>query len=160
MCRLSEGICSLRPDGVKGAAVSGALVHSGRGEGRVQMWCEPVPAEAGMTLQQPEAPCILPGKLSLDHGTLAVAGCTGSQEGRCGECPVLAHRLLGGGSSSLSISCPSLGSALIAVARACLWSSFRRRSESPLLTHQEIKRQEKVSCLFGSCRLFPGLPPS
>ena len=31
------------------------------------------------------APCVLPGKLSLDHGTLAVAGCTGSQEGRCGE---------------------------------------------------------------------------
>ena len=28
--------------------------------------------------------CVLPGKLSLDHGTLAVAGCTGSQEGRCG----------------------------------------------------------------------------
>ena len=24
------------------------------------------------------APCVLPGKLSLDHGTLAVAGCTGS----------------------------------------------------------------------------------
>ena len=22
--------------------------------------------------------CVLPGKLSLDHGTLAVAGCTGS----------------------------------------------------------------------------------
>ena len=31
------------------------------------------------------APCVLPGKLSPDHGTLAVAGCTGSQEGRCGE---------------------------------------------------------------------------
>ena len=28
--------------------------------------------------------CVLPGKLSLDHGTLAVAGCTGSREGRCG----------------------------------------------------------------------------
>ena len=45
---------------------------------------EPAVAEAGMTLQQPEAPCVFPGKLSLDHGTLAVAGCTGSQEGRCG----------------------------------------------------------------------------
>ena len=45
---------------------------------------------------------------------------------------MLAHRLLGGCSSSLSISCPSLGSTLIAVARAHLWSSFRRRSESPL----------------------------
>ena len=31
------------------------------------------------------APCVLPEKLSPDHGTLAVAGCTGSQEGRCGE---------------------------------------------------------------------------
>ena len=72
---------------------------------------------------------------------------------------MLAHRLLGGGSSSLSVSCPSLGSTLIATAHARLWSSFRRRSESPLLAHRETKRQEKVSCLFGSCRLFPGLPP-
>ena len=31
------------------------------------------------------APCVLPGKLSLDHGTLAVAGRTGSREGQCGE---------------------------------------------------------------------------
>ena len=72
---------------------------------------------------------------------------------------MLAHRLLGGGSSSLSVSCPSLGSALIAAARAHLWSSFRWRSESPLLAHQETKRQEKVSCLFGRSRPFPGLPP-
>ena len=105
------------------------------------------------------APCVLPGKLSLDHGTLAVAGCTGSREGRCGEWPVLAHKLLGGGSSSLSVSRPSLVSALIATARASLWSSFRRRSESPLLARRETKRQEKVSYLFGSCRLFPGLLP-
>ena len=28
--------------------------------------------------------CVLPGMLSLDHGTLAVAGCTGSWEGRRG----------------------------------------------------------------------------
>ena len=72
---------------------------------------------------------------------------------------MLAHRLLGGGSSSLSIPCPSLVSALIAAACAHLWSSFRPCSESLLLAHQETKRQEKVSCLFGSCRLFPGLPP-
>ena len=45
---------------------------------------EPAVAEAGLTLHQPEALCVLPGKLSLDHGTLAVAGCTGSREGRCG----------------------------------------------------------------------------
>ena len=105
------------------------------------------------------APCVLLGKLSPDHGSLAVAGCTGSWEGRCGEWPVLAHRLLGGGSSSLSVSCPSLGSALIAAVCARLWSSFRRHSETPLLARQETKRQEIVSCLFGSCRLFPGLLP-
>ena len=73
---------------------------------------------------------------------------------------MLAHRLLGGGSSSLSVSCPPLGSALIAAAHACLWSSFRQRSESPLLAHQETKRHEKVSCLFGSCRLFPDSLPA
>ena len=63
------------------------------------------------------------------------------------------------GSSSLSVSCPSLGSALIAAAHVRLWGLFRGCSESPLLTHQETKRQEKVSCLFGSSRPFPGLPP-
>ena len=45
---------------------------------------EPLVAEASVTLHQPEVHCVLPGKLSLDHGTLAVVGCTGSQEGRCG----------------------------------------------------------------------------
>ena len=68
---------------------------------------------------------------------------------------MLAHRLLGGCSSSLSISCPSLGSALIAAAHACLWSSFRQRSESPLLVYPETM----VSCLFGRSRLFPRLTP-
>ena len=78
-----EGVCSpLRQDGVKGAADSGALAHSGLGEGGVLMRGKPALAEAGVTLQQP---CVLLGKFSLDHGTLAVAGCTGSQEGRCGE---------------------------------------------------------------------------
>ena len=62
-------------------------------------------------------------------------------------------------SSSLSIPCPSLGFALKAVARTRLWSSFKQSSESPLLAHQETKRQEKVSCLFSSSRHFPGLPP-
>ena len=73
---------------------------------------------------------------------------------------MLTHRLFGGGSSSPSVSRPSLGSVLIAAAHAFLWSSFRRHSESPLLARRETKRQEKVSCLFGSCRLFPGLPTS
>ena len=87
MCRLPEGICSsLRQDGGKGAAASGALAHSGHGEGGVRVQGKPAAAEAGVTLQQPEAcHAFPPGKLSLDHGSLAVAGCTGSREGRCGE---------------------------------------------------------------------------
>ena len=48
---------------------------------------------------------------------------------------MLAHRLLGGCSSSLSVSCLSLVSSLIATACDHLWSSFRRCSESPLLAH-------------------------
>ena len=68
---------------------------------------------------------------------------------------MLAHRLLSGCSSSLSISCLSLGSALIAAAHASLWSSFRRCSESPLLEHPETM----FSCLLGRSRLFHGLPP-
>ena len=73
---------------------------------------------------------------------------------------MLAHRLLGGGSSSLSISCPSLGSALIAAAHAHLWSSFKWRSESPLLTHRETKRQENISCLSAAPDLFPDSLPA
>ena len=69
---------------------------------------------------------------------------------------MLAHRFLGGGSSSLSISCQSLGSTLIAAARTHLWSSFRRCSESPLLVHPRTM----VSCLLDRSRLFLGLPPS
>ena len=69
---------------------------------------------------------------------------------------MLAHRLLGGSSSSLSVSCPSLGSALIAAARAHLWSSFRRCSASHLLTYPETI----VSCLLGKSRHFPGPSPS
>ena len=42
---------------------------------------EPAAAEAGVMLHQSEAPCVLPGKLSLDRGILAVAGCTGFREG-------------------------------------------------------------------------------
>ena len=69
---------------------------------------------------------------------------------------MLAHRFLGGRSSSVSVSRPSLGSALIAAARARLWSSFRWCSESPLLAHPGTM----VSRLLGSSRLFPGLPPA
>ena len=79
------GVCSsVRQDGVKGAADSAALGHSGHGEGGVRMQGEAAEAEAGMMLHQPEAPCVLPGKLSLDHRTVAVVGCRGSRERRCG----------------------------------------------------------------------------
>ena len=46
-----------RPDrtGFKGAAALGALAHSGGGQGRIRMRGEPAVAEAGVTLQQPEA---------------------------------------------------------------------------------------------------------
>ena len=51
-CRSPEGVCSLLgQDGVKGAADSGALAHSGRGEGGGRMRGEPAAAEAGVTLQ-------------------------------------------------------------------------------------------------------------
>ena len=47
---------------------------------------EPATAEAGVTLQaEPEVHSVLSqGKLSVDHRTLAVVGCKGSWEGRCG----------------------------------------------------------------------------
>ena len=71
---------------------------------------------------------------------------------------MLAHRVLGGSSSGISISCPSLGSELIAVACAHLWSLLRQCSafcvhtgkESPLLVHPETM----VSCFLGSSRRF------
>ena len=48
---------SFTQDGVKGAAASGALAHSGWGEGSVRMRGKPAAAEASMTLQQPEVHC-------------------------------------------------------------------------------------------------------
>ena len=55
-CRSPEGICSsLTQDGVKGAADSGALAHSGLGEGGIRTPGKLAAAEAGVTLQQPEA---------------------------------------------------------------------------------------------------------
>ena len=63
---------------------------------------------------------------------------------------MLAHRILGGCSSSLSISFPSLRSMLIAAGHAGLWSSVRWCSESPLLAHPKTM----VSCLLGSPDFF------
>ena len=56
-CRSPEGVCSPpRQNGVKGAAASRALAHSGRWEGGVQRRRgEPAATEAGVMLQQPEA---------------------------------------------------------------------------------------------------------
>ena len=55
-CRSPEGVCSpLRQDGVKGGADSGALAHSGPGEGRVWMQGTPAAAEANVSLLQPDA---------------------------------------------------------------------------------------------------------
>ena len=81
------------------------------------MWGKPTVAEASMTLQQPEA-----------HRVFSRGSCpwiTGPWQWRaaqaprgCGQCSVLAHRILGGCSSSVSVSCPSLVSVLIAVAHA------------------------------------------
>ena len=86
ICRLPEGVCSLpRQDRVKGTAHSGALAHSGRGEGGV-----PNAGQAcGGRGQHDVTPAwgalwVLLGKLPLGYRTLAVADCTGSWEGRCG----------------------------------------------------------------------------
>ena len=71
--------------GLKEQLIRGLWLTQAREREGYRMRGEPAVAEASVTLQQPEAtPCVLLGKLSLDHGTLAVAGCIGSQEGRCG----------------------------------------------------------------------------
>ena len=114
---------------------------------------KPAAAEASMTLQKPEACRVFSrGTCPWIMGPWQWRAATGTQEGRCGYWPVLSHRILGGCSSSLSISCPSLVSTLISAARACLWSSFMWCSESSLLTHPKTM----VSWPLGSFRLLPG----
>ena len=83
--RLRASVLRSHRTGLKEQLLRGLWLTQAGGEGGVQMRGEPAAAEAGMTLQQPEAPCVLPGKLSPDLGSLVVAGCTGSREGRCGE---------------------------------------------------------------------------
>ena len=75
-------LCSERT-GLKEQLIWGLWLTEAVGREGYGVWGKPAAAEAGMTLHQPEAPCVLPGKFSLDHGTLAVEGCTGSREGRC-----------------------------------------------------------------------------
>ena len=107
------------------------------------MWGEPAAAEASVTLHQPEA------RSAFSRGSCARI--TGAWQWRAAQAPGR-----GGVESDLCSHTGFLVAAAAALAsHARLWSSFRRRSESPLLTHRETKRQEKVSCLFGCSRLFP-----
>ena len=123
------------------------------------MWGEPAAAEAGMTLQQSEACCAFSrGSWPWITGPLQWRAAQAS--GRRGvDSELCSHTGFLVAAVAALVSHARLRSVLIAAAQAHLWSSFKRRSESPLLAHQGTKRQEKVSCLFGSSRLFPGLPP-
>ena len=61
-CRSPEGICSsLTQDGVKGAAASGALAHSGRGGGSGTDAERACGVRGVVTLHQPEARCAFSG---------------------------------------------------------------------------------------------------
>ena len=141
---------------LKKRLIRGVWLTQAKGREGYGMRGEPAAAEAWCDIATAwGALFVLLGKLSLDHGTLVVAGCTGSQEGRCELWPVLVHRLLGGCSSSVNVSCLSLLSALIATAHAFLCSSFRQCSESPLLAHPKTM----VFWPLDSSRLFPGLLP-
>ena len=71
---------------------------------------------------------------------------------------MLAHRLLGGGSSSLSVSCPSLGSALrvrlMPVSGAPLSHALH-----PLSSRTRKQRGKKESLASSAAPAFHGLPP-
>ena len=102
---------------------------------------EPVVAEAGVTLQQPKARRAFsrescPWIMGPWQWQAAPA------PGRGGvESDLCSHRgFLVAAAAALASQCPSLGSALIAAARARLWSCFKQRSESCLLAHQETQR--------------------
>ena len=73
---------------------------------------------------------------------------------------MLAHRLLGGGSSSLSIACPSLGSALIVATRAV--SGAPLSSAVNLLSSRTRKQRGEKKSLASSAAadFFPVFPPS
>ena len=82
--RLRASFLSSDRTGLKEPLIRGLWFTQARRREGYGVQGEPAVAEAGGMLHQPEVPCVLPGKLSLYHGTLAVAGCTGSREGRCG----------------------------------------------------------------------------
>ena len=177
-----------RPDrtGLQEQLHRGLWLTQARREGGARMRVEPAAAEAGLMLQQPEAHRALsrgscpritgawqwqaaeaPGRGGVEsdlcsHTGLLVAAAAAPASPACLWGPRCQPRLApaSGVRTDSRSSCPPMGSALIAAAHARLWSSFRWRSEFPLLARRKTKTQEKVSCLFGSCRLFPGLPPS
>ena len=89
---------------------------------------EPAAAEAGMMLHQPEV-CRAFSRASC----LWISGPwqwrAAQAPGRGGvESDLCLHTGFWWRNSSLGVSCPSLGSALIATARARLWSSLKQRS--------------------------------
>ena len=149
----------LRSDrtGLKEQPNRGLCLNQAGGREGYRMRGEPVVAEACVMLQQPEA-CWVFSQWSCPCITGPWQWWAAQAPGREGmDSDLCSHtRLLGGCSSSLSNSCLSLVSVLLATACTHLWNSFRQCSESPLTSHPETM----VSCLLGSSRLFPGLPPS
>ena len=169
-CRLPSGFCSHSDrTGLKQRLIRGLWLTHARGW-RVQviigMQGEPAVSEAGVTLQQPETHCMFsqgtcpwitrPWQWQAEQAPRGTGGW-------CVDSDLCLHTGLGGCSHSVSVSCLSLGSELIAMARACLWSLFRqccafcgqKGKESPLLKQPKTM----VSCLFSRSRLFLSLPP-
>ena len=71
--------------GLKEQLIRGLWLTQAGGQEGCGMRDKSAVAEAGVMLHQPEAYRVFSGgKFSLNHGTLAVTGCTGSREGRCG----------------------------------------------------------------------------
>ena len=128
-CRLPEGVCSLlRQDGVKGAADTGALSHSGGWEGEVHMQGEVAAAEAGVTLHQPEA-CRAFSRGSCPCITGPWQWHAAQSPGRGGvDSDLCLHTgfLVAAAAALASHAC--LGSTLIATARTSLWSSSKQCS--------------------------------
>ena len=94
----------------------GALAHSGRGEGKVQVQGEPAVAEAGVTLHQPEA------RRASSRGSCPWI--TGPWQWRAAQAPGR-----GGVDSDLCSHTGFLLAAAAALAsHARLWSSFKQLS--------------------------------
>ena len=157
-CRSPEGIwSSLRRDRVKAAADWGLwLTQAGGWGGRgtkcgVSLWRQ----RPARCCYSPNSAVCSPRKLSLDHGTLAVAGCTGSREGGVDSDLCLHTGFLVAAAAALAfhacLLCPRYSCCSRPSLQLMQWCS-----ESLLLMHPETT----VSCLLGRSRLFPGLPSS